>query len=314
MQCEIEWNSLNEEEWQACLDRVRRSNFLQSVPYAKAQKIIAAQSPKRGVIKIDGKAAGLILVLEAGLFWNLFHAVIIDRGPLWFDGFGGAVHIKVFLERLALEFPKRFGRKRRFIAEFPDGVAIQSMITQVGFEKIGKGYETLCLDITQELEVLKAQLKKNWRGSLSKAQRNHIECQWDKEGRFLDWFMKGYAADKSDKQYFGISAQNLHKMAQFMGQDGNMILGRAVKDGKAIAGIMVFCHGKSATYQAGWSTQTGRENNAHHLLLWQVINVLKQQGFHDFDLGGVNDETAQGVKLFKQGMGGQSICLVGHYR
>lgn len=49
-----------------------------------------------GLIEIDGKEAGLVQMFEAGILWNAIHGIIIDRGPLWFEGFGNAMHIKRF--------------------------------------------------------------------------------------------------------------------------------------------------------------------------------------------------------------------------
>lgn len=314
MHCEVSWNSLNEQEWQEKLGQVRRSNLLQTIPYARSQRIIASQTMRRGLINIDGKEAGLVMVLDASLLWGLFQAVIIDRGPLWFGGFGSAVHIKLFLEELRLTYPSRFGRKRRFIPEMQDSPALHSMILQSGFEKAGPGYETIWLDLTSGEDTLKAAMKKNWRGALHKAERSEMEIIWDNRGSLLDWFIAGYAADKGDKAYFGLPPQNLHKMARFFADTKSLIIGQSMVEGKPIAGIMLFLHGKSATYQAGWSTDKGRENNAHHRLLWEAVNVLKQQGIEDLDLGGINEEHAQGVTQFKSGLGGQSMRLCGHYK
>ena len=41
--------------------------------------------------------------------------------------------------------------------------------------------------------------------------------------------------------------------------------------------------------------------------------ALKEKGYRDLDLGGVNDGDAKGVKLFKEGMGGTTVTLIGHY-
>jgi hypothetical protein len=305
---------MSEEEWEACFATIRRSNFLQSVPYAKAQHAIAGQKMRRGLIMMDGKEAGLVLLLEAGLLWNAIHAVILDRGPLWFDGYGGIAHVKAFFEIFNSQFPNRIGRKRRIIPEVEDGPAAKALLAQTGMQrKPYPGYETIWLDLTHDEDDLRAALKRKWRGHLNKAERMGLQIEWDIQGAFLPWFLEGYAQDKQDKAYFGIAPRNLQKMAMFMAQNGGLIIGKAIYDGETVAGILIFCHGLSATYQAGWNADTGREANAHHLLLWQAVNMLKERGIFDFDLGGVNDETAAGVKLFKNGMGGQNIRLAGQY-
>ena len=41
--------------------------------------------------------------------------------------------------------------------------------------------------------------------------------------------------------------------------------------------------------------------------------ALKDKGIKELDLGGVNDETAAGIKTFKEGVGGTLVRTVGHY-
>ena len=92
-----------------------------------------------------------------------------------------------------------------------------------------------------------------------------------------------------------------------------MLIGRALSDDKAIGAILIFCHGQGATYQIGWSGKAGRDQGAHYLLLWDAISVLQNKGVKDFDLGGVNEDEAKGVKRFKSGMGGRLVSLPGIY-
>jgi lipid II:glycine glycyltransferase (peptidoglycan interpeptide bridge formation enzyme) len=69
----------------------------------------------------------------------------------------------------------------------------------------------------------------------------------------------------------------------------------------------------SATYQAGWASVAGKKNSAHNVLLWQACQILRKEGIKDLDLGGVNEEGAAGVKVFKEGMGGELVQYVGQY-
>ena len=93
----------------------------------------------------------------------------------------------------------------------------------------------------------------------------------------------------------------------------NIMLGRAILNGKTIAAVLIVCHGICATYQAGWTTKRGKDTAAHNVLLWQSVIELKKRDIHTLDLGGVNDKTAKNVKRFKEGMGGQLVTLAGQY-
>ena len=112
--CTICWNSLPLNEWEARFHKIQKSNFLQSYTYAKGASRFYRQKVCWGLIMIDGQEAGLVQVMEAGMLFNLIHGVIVDRGPLWFDGFGGAFHIQAFIKAFQKEFPKRVGASTEF--------------------------------------------------------------------------------------------------------------------------------------------------------------------------------------------------------
>jgi len=265
------------------------------------------QKPRWGVIMIDDEEVGLIQIMEAGIFKNLIHAVILDRGPLWFKGYTTEENIKAFFTEFNRQFPNRFGRKRRIIPETNIDIA------PLGYKHIGGQYETIWIDVTQSQESLKAALKKSWRGTLNKAEKQNFKLEWDSKGEHFQWLMQHYAVDKETKGYEGPSVKLLKTLAKYHLPRGELLIGRASLDGKEVAGILILCHASGATYQIGFTTPQGRDHGAHHLLLWQALGVLKFKQIRDFDLGGINDDTAKGVKKFKQGMGGQTITLSGIY-
>ena len=94
---------------------------------------------------------------------------------------------------------------------------------------------------------------------------------------------------------------------------GDVVIGIARHNDVACGGILILCHGRSATYQIGWTSDRGRTCGAHNVLLWQALAQLKARGITTLDLGGMNDETAKGVKAFKEGLGGRTIRTAGLY-
>ncbi len=315
MHCKIQWNILSLAEWNGHFDQIARSNVLQSYTYAQAQCKLKRQKARWGLITIDDKPAGLVQILEAGILKNLFHAVILDRGPLWFEGFGGVIHIKLFFEEFDRQFPNRFGRKRRIIPEIQASPTAEAVIKQIGLERFEEQtpYQTLWWGLMQSDEEAREGLRSNWRGSLKKAENSDIRIEWDITGKLMPWMMLHYKIDKMNKGYLGASPQLMDNLAIFSARDNPMVIGKASLKGEDIAGVLFIKHGRSATYQIGWSSDKGRESAAHHLLLWQARNVLQQLGVKELDLGGVNDETAAGVKKFKCGTGADEIELIGQY-
>lgn len=267
------------------------------------------QKPRWGLIKINNHDAGVVQILEAGILKKLIHGVIIDRGPLWLDGFGGPEHMQLFVRVLNDHFPARFGRKRRFIPEHNG----QDLSYPEFRHKPGSGYETIWINTQTPEDKRRAKLKKNWRYSLRKAEQGDLKLEWDWSGRYWDDMIRQYIRDRTEKGYKGPSVKLLVALARHSLPDKNMLIGWVTHNGQPVGGILIFCHGRAATYQVGWSSQEGRKTGAHNLLLWRALDVLKKRGIDDLDLGGVNSEEAEGVQKFKNGMGGQRVVLPGLY-
>jgi len=313
MPCNINWNELNFSEWNRYFYDIPQSTVLQSYDYAKAVCPIYGQKAKWGLIEIDGQKAGLCQVIEASLFNNLIHAITLDRGPLWFKGYGSFSHFEAFCHTFNSTYPVRLLRQRRFIPEVENSPRVDALLKSLNFKKVGiKNYETYWIDLKEEKEALRAALKKKWRNSLNKAEKSPLIIRWDRRGERLAEFLVFYKHDKAQKSYQGASLKVLKALSQVFGHSKNLWIGQAYLESEPCAGILILRHGSSATYQVGWTTDSGRQHNAHHLLLWQAICALKDEGVEFFDLGGVHDE-AEGIRKFKEGLGGKLACLPGVY-
>lgn len=309
----INWN-VNAATWHSAYCRIKRANLLQSYDYITAMAQRDNQRPRLGMINIEGQNAGIFSILEASIFKKSVHAVIFDRGPLWFDGFDTEQNVHIFMESLRQEFPRRFGRKMRFIPEYPDTHDFRNLMKNYGFKPVSRdGYQTIWLNLRPEMEILLAQMNKKWRNALSKAEKSGLKTMISDDGEYLPWLLENYARDKDEKNYAGASLRTLVKLFASFSRGKNMIQATALFDGEPIAAIVVLKHGIAATYQIGYTSLKGRETCAHHLLLWQAAQELKQRGVQDFDLGGTNERDAESVGKFKEGLGGQKIETLGLY-
>ncbi len=315
MTIEILWNTQSIDEWERNFNRAPYSNILQSYSYAKAYAPLHRQKPCWGLIRIGGADAGIVQMFEAGIVFNALHAVMIDRGPLWFEGFGTALHVKLFFDEINRQFPPRFGRKRRFLPETEDGPTAQKLIAQTGLRRLDDraGYETIWVDLQQSEEELRAGLKQKWRNRLNAAERSGLQIEWDNGPATIAMIAAVYAADQKSRGYGGISPKLFAAYAPLLAAKGELHLARAVKNGETAAFAVSVEHGRSATYLIGWTSDSGKEVSAPTLLLWETMLRLKNNGVKEFDLGGVNDDGAAGIKTFKEGLGGRTVRYVGHY-
>lgn len=253
-------------------------------------------------------------ILEAGILNNSLHAVMLDRGPLWFEGFGSADHYRLFLQEFARQFPRRLGRRRRLILEGADHPDLRRTLAESGFRQSRfDEYETYRIDLTQDKEAIFEGLSPKWRNKLRRPRAKDLTLEWDETGTHLPWLLEAYSSDRRQKEYEGPDPKLLQMMARHFIPGGFMLTGRAMLDNRALAAILIFSHGAAATYQIGWSSPEGRDYAAHNVLLWEACGVLQARGIKSFDLGGINDTKASGVKKFKQGMGGDLLRLPGLY-
>ena len=314
MFCNIHWYNSPPNLWQERYENVKNTNLLQSQVYSNAQAHLNKQKLRFGIIEIDGKDAGMLYIQEAGIAWNLLHAAILDRGPLWFDGHGGQKEQEAFFKAFRKAFPRRIGRKIRFIPEISDTSENKTMLENAGFRHVsGSSYQTRCLDLDKSLDELRADFKKRWRNALSKAERQNLSIEWDDQGAQLNWLLKAYTLNKATKGYDGPSVKLIYELAKHAIPRKEVLIGRALKENKPIGAVLLLTHGAGATYQIGWNSNDGRDAGAHYILLWDALNCLKSRGVRHLDLGGTNDDTAKGVKAFKDGMGGMSVTLPGMY-
>jgi len=313
--------------------QIPRVSLLQSYDYSIAARRFYGQKPRWGVIQINGENAGLVQMMESGLpvpFTKryLLHVMMVDNAPLWLPGFGSAIHVSVFFSALNDLYPARAGRWRRVLPNVEDSPVAVKFIEKAGFSrKDAPPHHTIWLDLRPDLEALRAGLLQKWRNILNKAEKSDLRVRCDDKGHDFAAFIMHYKADMVMKDYRGASPKLMALLgAQFL-KRGNLLVLTAYKDirdtnnatdnqtleNDPIAGIIILCHGKSATYQAGWSGDEGRQYGAHNFLLWRAIEILKSKDITDFDLGGINENGAKNIKHFKSGLGGAEITYAGHY-
>jgi len=77
--------------------------------------------------------------------------------------------------------------------------------------------------------------------------------------------------------------------------------------------MLFLIHGRRATYHVGWTSEAGRDNAAHNLILWTAMKELKARGVATLDLGGVNTQSGAGIARFKLETGGAVLRRAGAY-
>ncbi len=308
----IEWGATSISEWQRLLNRVPRSNVIQTFAYAKAVRSAKHQMTRFGVIKENGAPVGLVQIQEVKLL-GMFHTVVLDRGPLWFAENVPSEYWEAFFKTFDREFPRRIGRWRRIMPELSESDENLRLLISSGLRIVREGYRSIWLDLRDPLDDIRKRFKGKWRNALNAAEKSGLDVAIDWQMETLPWLLMEYEADKKERKYDGPSASFLHCLTHAARGTGNVIVLRAMRRDRPLAAILILRHGSSATYQIGWTSEEGRKTKAHHLLLWRACLALKDVGVEWFDAGGINEEHAAGVTKFKRGLGGKEYRLVGTF-
>jgi hypothetical protein len=307
---EFDWSEQSVEAWREMLARVPSSNFLQSLTFARAVRKLDYRPTRLARIIKDGNVIGCMAVQEIKI--GPVSIVNLYRGPLWFDSSPPRGLFAEFATAFDQAFPKRLFRRRRWMPEWANDEESESVLRAAGFTKVEqKDYKTIVLDLTLPLATLRGQLKQKWRNALSKAERSSLSLRQDWRGATASLFIQNHLVHKAEKGYRGPSDRFLLEELKAAFPLGEAVIFWASKDKRPLAAALVFLHGKSATYHAGWTTPEGRETNAHNLLLWWAIETLKERQIQSFDLGWIDETVGEGLTRFKRGMGGQELDLLG---
>jgi lipid II:glycine glycyltransferase (peptidoglycan interpeptide bridge formation enzyme) len=168
-----------------------------------------------------------------------------------------------------------------------------------------------------EAEIL-ARMKQKCRYNIRLAEKKGVTIRsWND--------IKGFHAMMSitgRRDGFGFHSFEYYKRAHELFRPSGMAeLLVAEFEGKPLAALMAFVHGKRAWYLYGASTDEERNRMPTYLLQWEAMRWAKSKGAEEYDLWGVPDEDeatleAQfesrgdglwGVYRFKRGFGGEVL-------
>ncbi len=307
----IEWNQTSRSDWDAA-HAVGLGSYQQDWAYGAALK---ATSPgvdvlRAAVRRVDGGIVALAQV-TARAFAVVGRFALCTHGPVWV----GAVSVAE--KREAYQLFKRSLPQRwpRLLVLTPDEADAPKRL-----KRVMTGDATVLIDLTRDEAALRADMESSWRNKLSKAERSDLQVQ--KAGVKPAQYRWLLEAEQKQRQKRGYRAMPLEMTERWQdakadGANGDKAAGLAVfrADLKrdAAAGMLFLIHGKRATYHVGWTSDEGRANAAHNLILWTAMKDLRARGVQVLDLGGVNTQSGAGIARFKLEAGGKVLLRAGGF-
>jgi len=283
----------------------------QSWAYGEALRTLGVQVRRAVVRADDGHALAVaqFICRRMGFYLNVASC---SRGPVWASGVDAAARTAA-LRQLRKTLP--LGAVRIPLFSFEAGLHDLLPGETRGLSRVMTGYSTVLLDLMQTDDALRAGLEGKWRNRLHKAlSQPRLQILAAPSHSRLQWLLEREAQQRQDRHFGGLPANFVQSYAAQGGKtDPNFIVGWADTGRQTVAAMLFLLHGQRATYHIGWSSDEGRDLNAHNAILWKSLAALRDRGVRTLDLGGVNTRDLAGISRFKLGTGGKVLTLCGTY-
>lgn len=307
----IRWNGATVRQWDAWIESLDQSPIEQTWAYGEAFAGTTPYLPVHGVVTRGSKPVALVQAME----WQIAGAlriVKIVRGPLMLEALSPeeveAVH-QLVRDRYALSRLDLL----LWTPELEEAPESDALFKRLGMRRVITGYSSVWLDLDRPEAEIRAGLHQKWRNQLRRAEDARMRTRMGHGGAALEWLLTRHEGHRRRRRLrapaspfvlaMALSQRNRQATLAFTAYDGS----------EPLAAILVFRHGRSATYYVAWTGPEGRRRHANNLLLWQAILELKSRGVRWLDLGGVDGLSMPGVSRFKMGLGGRLFTLAGTY-
>ena len=309
---ELTWDAWTGSAWDRHLAVAGLSALEQSWAYGEALAAVEGCQVRRALVTRADRPLAMVQAFEKHRFLPL--AVLrILRGPLWLEP-GLAPEGRQDVLRL-VKRAFRLARRELLIwspelAEEPES---HDLMSGCGTRQMVTGYSTLVLDLQRPAVELRAGLHGKWRNMLVAAEASGLSVRHAASGRSFDWLVERAEAFRRRRGFIGMPSVLAQAVARAVPDKADVMVLTAHAGRDRVAGILLFAHGRTATYALAWTGAEGRRLRAHNLLLWRAVLELRERGLGWLDLGGVNAAAAPGVARFKLGLGGRLHTLAGTF-
>ena len=197
-------------------------------------------------------------------------------------------------------------RSHRGVMVTPEPVDGVDPLAGSGMLRMMTGSHVARLSLEPDLDALRAGLHQKWRNRLKRAEAARLKitrgCLPDDPDH---WLLRAEAAQARSRGYARLP--QAFSLA-WTRQAETLLLTASGRSGP-VAGMLFLIHAPWASYHVGWTSDSGRAANAHTLLMWRAIEILKSRKLTAVELGLLDTERTPDLARFKLGTGAASIAL-----
>lgn len=167
------------------------------------------------------------------------------------------------------------------------------------------------IDLTKSEEQLLAAMKSKFRYNIKLGIKHGVKVDFRTDEPALEIFLKLFFQTVSKQKYFGRNPDYYRQIWQTLLPQNKVLIAIASYNGQPLSAWMLFKDGEALYYPYGGSSDEHREVMANNVLVWEVMQWAKQNGFKSFDLWGIHkprtDGKDDGYTRFKLGIGGDVV-------
>lgn len=303
------------QQWEALVSQFPEANFLQSYNWGAFQARLSKHVIRRVVVA--GEQGGQPALYQAikevakrGTYLTVAGGPLVDWQNV------DAVRA-VFADMLQTARQERchFIRFRPQVIDSPE---LRRMGAQLGWREAPMHVTadlTLQLDLTQSEDELLAQMRKNHRYMIRKAERDGVRTVISTDQSEMELFYKHQVSLAQKHQFVPFSREFLLEQFSVFAADNQAALIHAYHGEELLASAMIIFYNQEAVYHYGISTDLNATFPGSYAAQWAAILEAKKRGCTRYNFWGIApadqpQHRFAGVSLFKRGFGGQEVAYL----
>lgn len=305
----FEIDEIDKENWDNLISQFDDASIYQTWAYA----ISSGKSLSHIVLKEGEKILGCCQVeLKCSPIYKIGIADI-HWGPLCVNKEGSCNPDVLLL--LLREIKKEYAiRRGYYIRIWPHTTGdrkefLKQILESEGFNKnlSQRPYRTFILDLSQSVEDLRKNFLQKWRNCLNKAEKNGLKVVEGTSEELYNIFLKLLSQMVERKQFNTlVNYQEYRRIQMNLPEPLKMKIMICEADGEAVCAAICSAIGDTGIYLFGATGEKALKLNGAYLLQWHMIQWMKGNGIHYYDLGAFNPELNPGVYHFKKGIAGKN--------
>ncbi|MDA1079402.1 MAG: peptidoglycan bridge formation glycyltransferase FemA/FemB family protein [bacterium] len=296
--------------WEAWIADRPEANFLQSWNWGVFQQQLGNKIIRLGLYndgQLIGVAQGVFERARRGSYCSFPGGPLLD----W-DDVQAVAALFSELQKIVRAAGCSF---IRFRPQLLDDVVARAVVKQLGTLHAAMHVtadRTVDIDITQSDEQLLANMRKNTRSAIRKAEKEGITTTVSDNPEDIKDFYEQQRLVAQRHKFVPFSYLFLFEQFQTFAKEQQALLISAYRGSDLLATAFVLMYHKQAVYHYGISTAENATLPGAYAVQWRVMIEAKRAGCESYNLWGVappgmESHRFAGVSVFKRGFGGREV-------